>query len=179
MNTFPEPKKNLKRFGLEEGMRVADFGSGSGHYTLAASELVGESGIVYAIEIQKLLLKKVKNISTDEHHKNIEVIWGDIEKNKGSKLADGSVDVVIMSNIFFQLENKIIALSEASRVLKPNGRLFFIDWSESFGGLGPQPEFIVSETDAKKIVSENNFIFERAIDVGEHHYGLLFRKEKV
>ena len=60
--TFSEPKKNLERFGLEEGMRVADFGSGSGHYTLAASELVGESGLVYAIEIQQLLLKKVKNI---------------------------------------------------------------------------------------------------------------------
>ena len=174
--TFSDPKKNLIKFGLEEGMRVADFGSGSGHYTLAASELVGESGLVYAVEIQQPLLKKVKNLSTDEHRKNIEVIWGDIEKKRGSKLADDSMDVVIMSNVFFQFEDKKSALKEAYRVLKSKGRLFFVDWTDSFGGLGPQPEYIVTENDAKKIVSENNFIYERTIDAGTHHYGLLFRK---
>ncbi len=173
---FSEPKKNLERFGLSDGLRVADFGSGSGHYTLAASELVGESGVVYAVEIQQLLLKQVKNLSRDEHRKNIEIIHGDIEKRGGTKLADNSMDVVIMSNIFFQLEDKAAALAEAYRVLKQKGRLFFVDWSDSFGGIGPQPEYIVNEEDAQQIISENNFAFERTVAVGKHHYGLLFRK---
>ena len=65
MDIFSDPKKNLKQFCLEEGMRVADFGSGSGYYTLAAAEAVGDTGRVYAIEIQQELLKKVKNLSPE------------------------------------------------------------------------------------------------------------------
>lgn len=41
-------------------MTVADFGSGSGHYVMALSELVGDRGRVYAIDLQQALLQRVK-----------------------------------------------------------------------------------------------------------------------
>lgn len=176
---FSDPKKNLERLGLEEGMRVADLGSGAGHYTLAAAEAVGDSGRVYAIDIQQDLLKQVKNISTDEHRNNIEVIWGDIEKEKGTKLPDESIDVVILSNILFQAENKEAVATEALRILKQKGRLLFIDWAESFGGIGPQPENIISEEHALSLFENAGFIIDRDIDAGEHHYGFVFRKSEV
>lgn len=176
MDTFSDPQKNLKQFGLSEGMHVADFGSGSGFYTLAASEMVGDTGRVYAIDIQQELLKKVKNLSTNEHRKNIEVICGDIERKGGTKLTNDSVDVVILANIFFQFEDKETPIAEAYRVLKSKGRLLFVDWADSFGGIGPQPEYIVKEDTARELLERGGFTYERNIDAGSHHYGLFFRK---
>jgi len=155
---------------------VADFGSGSGHYTLAASELVGESGKVYAIDIQQALLKKVKDLSRTEHRTNIEVLWGDLEKQGGSKLRENSMDVVIVANILFQIEDKKVFCEEVLRVLKPKRRVLVVDWADSFGGLGPQPGFIISENKAHILFENNGFSFDRSIEAGEHHYGLIFRK---
>ncbi len=57
---FSDPKNNIMRLGLTDGMLVADFGTGSGHYAIEASRIVGNSGRVYAIDIQQALVKKVK-----------------------------------------------------------------------------------------------------------------------
>jgi ubiquinone/menaquinone biosynthesis C-methylase UbiE len=173
---FSDPKSNIEQFGLHAGMSVADFGSGSGHYTLAASEAVGESGRVYAIDIQQELLKKVKNLSRSERKNNIEVIWGDIEEDGGTKLRDGAVDAVIISNVLFQADDKDTAVAEAKRVLKPKGRLLLIDWSDSFGNIGPMEENVVRESEAKRLFERSGFEYVRDIDAGRHHYGLVFRR---
>jgi ubiquinone/menaquinone biosynthesis C-methylase UbiE len=173
---FSDPKNNVEQFGLHAGMSVADFGSGSGHYTLASAEAVGDAGRVYAIDIQQELLKKVKNLSKTEHRQNIEVIWGDIEEIGGTKLRDNAVDAVIISNVLFQVENNESTIAEALRVLKPKGRLLFVDWSDSFGNLGPREENIIRESAARRLFERNGFEHVRDIDAGRHHYGLVFRK---
>ena len=172
---FSDPRTNVMRFGITEGMCIADFGSGSGHYTRAAAEAVGDSGKVYAIDIQRALLNNVKDISRPTR-KNIEVLWGNVEKPRGSKLSNASVDGVIIANALFQFEDRNAALVEAYRVLKPKGRLFLVDWSDSFGGIGPQQEDLESAGVARTRAEETGFSFIRNIEAGEHHYGLIFRK---
>jgi len=176
MVSFSDPQKNVERFGITEGMRVADFGSGSGHYTHALAEAVGSSGTVYAIDIQQGLLKKVKDLSRKEYKDTIEVLWGNVENLRGSKLPDTLLHAVVMGNALFQFDNKETALREAYRVLKQKGRLFIVDWSDSFGGLGPESENVVSEESARALSEKAGFSFERSIPAGAHHYGLVFRK---
>ena len=174
---FSDPQKNVHQCNLREGMHVADFGSGSGHYTLAASRVVGHSGRVYAVDIQKKLLKRVKNLSSSEHAENIDVIWGDIEEQGGVKLSENSLDGVIIANVLFQLERRREAIAEAYRVLKPGGHAYLIDWSESFGNLGPRPDDVVSLETARALFEIVGFSEERLIsDVGDHHYGIVFKK---
>lgn len=173
---FSNPKDNIKQLQLTGGMLVADFGSGSGHYVISASEKVGDNGRVYAIDIQKSLLQKVKNLAEKENKHNIDILWGDIEQLGGTKLANNSIDAVIIANTFFQVENKHNIIAEARRVLKQNGRLMLVDWTDSFGGMGPAPENIVTESEAKNIFTENDFEFINRFDAGKHHYGLIFKK---
>jgi len=173
---FSDPAKNIERFGITEGMRIADFGSGSGHYSIAAAHAVGDSGKVYAIDVQQGLLKKVKDLSRAEHKNNIEALWGNVELPRGSKLADGIADGVIIANALFQFENKDAALTEARRVLKLKGRLFLVEWSDSFGGLGPQTGDVVTAEAARVLAEKNGFVFDRSIEAGDHHYGLIFRR---
>ena len=57
---FIDPQNNIKQFNLSPGMKVADVGAGSGFNSFAAAKEVGEKGIIYAIDIQKDLLSKIK-----------------------------------------------------------------------------------------------------------------------
>ena len=96
--TFLDPQNNIEQFGLSEGMIVADLGSGSGFYTVAAAQAVGGSGRVYAIDVQKNMLEHVKNLVNERKIMNVEIVWADIEKVGGTKLKGFSVDAVIISS---------------------------------------------------------------------------------
>lgn len=174
---FSDPKHNIEQFMIGEGTKVADFGAGSGHYTIEAAKAVGDSGFVYAVEIQRDLLDRVKNLAREKNLHNVEVLWGDLEKIGGSGLGDSSVNSVIVSNILFQIENKEDFIKEAARVLKPGGKLLLVDWTDSFGGMGPAPEMVVSEDVVTSLFKKNGFIVDKNIYAGEHHFGKILRKE--
>ena len=173
---FADPTKILSAFGLEPGMHVADFGAGTGFYTAAVSDMVGENGVVYAIEIQQELLTKARSMIGNDHS-NVEFLLGDLEAKSGSQLAAGSVDAVILSNVLFQCEDKEAAIREAARVLKPRGRILCIDWADSYGGLGPQPEHIVPADKAKEMFAQAGLVFDRDIEAGDHHWGVVLHKK--
>lgn len=173
---FSDPVKNVESCGIQAGMEIADFGSGSGHYTLAAARALASTGRVYAIDVNKDLLTKLKNHATRDGFYNVEVIWGDIEKPNGTKLRDGSIDLVFLSNILFQIEDKDALIKEVKRVLKPNARVMVVDWSDSFGGIGPTPKMVVNKIMASTMFEKAGFHLDREVSAGSHHYGLMYKK---
>ncbi len=173
---FADPKRNIEQFNLETGMEVADFGAGAGYLAVEAAEVVGKKGKVYVIDIQQELLTKSKHFAKEHHLDSIVFIRGDLEKEEGSTLEKESVDAVIISNLLFQVEKKDAVLLEALRILKPGGRLLLVDWRESFGGVGPQKEYVLPESEAKALAEKAGFSFIQNIDTGAYHYGLIFRK---
>ena len=95
---------------------------------------------------------------------------------RGVKIPDGVVDVGIMINTLFQLEDKKTALREVSRTLRSGGKFFVVDWTDSFGGLGPHADQVLTMQDAQALAEECGFVYERTFDAGDHHYGIGFRK---
>lgn len=175
-NSFSDPAKIITQLDLQSGSRVADFGAGSGAYALAAARAVGEHGRIFAVEVQKELLSRLEREARAKGSANIEGVWGDAEEAGGTHLADGLCDAVILANILFQTPNKEGLAREAARVLKPRGRALVVDWKGSFGGAGPTPGAVVSEAAARKVCEGAGLSFERAVDAGAHHYGMIFRK---
>lgn len=172
---FSDPAHNIEQFRIQYGMRVADFGAGSGFYSLAASRAVGPHGHVYAVDVQKDLLAKLKNDAMKAGLSNVEVIWGDIEHLGGSKIKDQSIDAVIISSCLFQMPDKHTPALEAKRILKPGtGKVLVIDWNDSASGLGPQGEHLFSQEKARDIFEKAGFAFNSSIAAGDHHYGLIF-----
>lgn len=173
---FSDPVKNIESSGILPGMDIADLGAGSGLYTLAAAKALMATGRVYAIDVQKDLLSKLKNAAAEQSLYNVEVIWGDIEKPSGTKLRDSSIDLVLLCNILFQLEDKTNVITEIKRILKPGGRVLVVDWSESFGGIGPTPEMVVKKDVVKEKFEKSGFHLDKEVSAGSHHYGLLYKK---
>lgn len=178
LENFSNPKENLQKLKIKPGSIVVDMGSGSGHYTFAASEILGDSGRVYAVDIQKDMLARVQSEANERNLKNVEIIWGDVENVGGTKLRSNSVDYLIVANILFMVDSKPGLVHESYRILKDGGQVLVIDWSESFGGLGPQPNRVVSESDVKNIFEEGGFVLIESVKAGAHHYGFIFQKIK-
>ncbi len=172
---FAHPRQNVAALGLQSGMRIADFGAGSGAYALLIAERLEGSGAVYAIDVQRELLRRIHNEAARRGFKNVEVIWADLEIPHASKLADGSIDLVLISNLLFQVPDKAPVLQEARRIVKPTGRVVVIDWSGSFGGMGPIEEDVVGREAALKLSRDAGLDLAREFAAGAHHYGLILR----
>lgn len=172
---FAHPKRNVAALGLQHGMRVADFGSGSGAYALAIADRLQGSGTVYAIDIQRDLLRRIHNEAARRGYKNVEVIWADLEAPRASKLADASIDLVLISNLLFQVPDKGPLLREARRIVKGGGHVVVIDWSDSFKGMGPTAEDVVRKEAALALAKKAGLELQHEFAAGAHHYGLVLQ----
>ena len=171
---FLKPNESIIQFFLKDGMRVADFGAGTGAFTKAISEQVGYTGTVYAIEIQKDLLARLESDLKEKRISNVVYVWGDVEKRGGTKIPDRSVDAVVISNILFQAQDKLGLIDEAKRILKSDGKVLVIDWKESFASMGPIKNHIVTKDDALSLFRKRGFAFLEEISTTPHHYGIIF-----
>jgi len=168
---FSDPASNIAKLGVNDGMKVVDLGAGSGFYSIEAAKRTGANGRVYAVDVQKGLLDRLRSVGASQGIHNIEVVWGNIEKIGGTKLREAMADRVIASNILFQLEKPDDFCLEVKRILKPGGKVLVVDWSEA-SPLGPKTVFSSVKTEA--LFTKSGFKLEQSFGAGDHHYGMVF-----
>lgn len=173
---FIIPENAVSHFHLREGDAVGDFGAGTGYFEKALTKAVGASGTVYAIEIQKQVAETLRATAQREHWDNVTVCHCDLEMPGTCDVPDGVLDAGFVANALFQFEDKEAALREIARMTRIGGKFFLLEWSESFGNMGPRPDDVISEERAKELISARGFRYERSFPAGEHHYGLAFRR---
>ncbi|MDP3988652.1 MAG: methyltransferase domain-containing protein [bacterium] len=173
---FVVPEETVRRLPIREGQVIADFGCGTGIWSLAMARLVGDHGRIIALEVQKNLLEALERTAQESGITHIETVWADLDEPEGSRLAHESVDGVLVANSLFQFENKAEMVREAYRVLKHGGWCAVVDWTESFGGLGPAPDHVVTADEARVLFASQSFVFNSMFTTGAHHYGVLFKK---
>jgi ubiquinone/menaquinone biosynthesis C-methylase UbiE len=121
---FLRPRKDVvKEVGIREGFHVLDYGCGPGSYVKAVAELVGESGKIYALDINPLAIQTVKKMTEKNRLTNVETILSSYK----TELPDDSIDVVLLYDTFHDLTDPNGVLEELHRVLKPHGVLSFSD----------------------------------------------------
>ena len=172
---FSDPLKNLKAIPVHEHHIVVDLGAGTGYYSVAAGKLAS-LGKVYAVDIAKDYLHTIQNKAKEAHLQNVEIIWGDVEKKNGTKLKDGLADVVIASNILFQVEDKKSFIEEIKRILKPKGKVLLVDWNSDSPLMGGR--HVVGKSKAEAMFIDMVLKLQRENNTGEHHYGTILRVEK-
>ena len=116
---FRPREKVLDEVGIDPGHQVLDFGCGPGSYTKIAAKYVGRGGKVHALDIHPLAAKGVQKIASRMGLTNIETLCSDCDTG----LADGTIDVVLLYDIFHMLGDPEAVLAELNRVMKPGGVL--------------------------------------------------------
>jgi ubiquinone/menaquinone biosynthesis C-methylase UbiE len=115
----------------KQGTVVADIGAGDGSYAFAAVEHVGETGKVFATEIDAEKLKSLRAEIKKRDLQNVAVVEsGEAETN----LPASCCDAIFLRRVYHHLTKPVEFDSSLLRSLKPGGRLAIIDFP-------PHPEY--------------------------------------
>ena len=119
-NVFRKPGRTLHEIGLQRGQVVLDYGCGIGSFAIPASEMVGDGGVVYGLDIHPLAIKTVEKEVKKKRISNIKTILS----GRDTGLPDESVDIVLLYDVLQMIREKEELLKELHRVLKSDGSLF-------------------------------------------------------
>jgi len=109
----------IERIVPISGKRIADVGTGIGHYPML---LARRTGRTYGVESDPALLAEARRRAAEMHQPNIRIVEGE---PTALPLRDGAVDIVLTSLIDPD-DASLPAVAEALRVLRPDGRLIVI-----------------------------------------------------
>lgn len=118
------PRETLIRFGVKEGDTVLELGPGPGYFTPYAGTLVGANGRVVSVDIQPDMLPLLVERLREYGVANASPMAGDATR---LPLADSSVDVAFLITVLGEIPDRPAALAELRRVLKPGGKLGFLE----------------------------------------------------
>ena len=113
--TYAEPK---------EGEVCVDLGSGRGTDVLRMSEMVGENGFVYGIDISDGMLEKARRNAAKFGTSNVLFVRSELEK---IELPDNLADLVISNCTLNHAADKQAVWNEIHRILKKGGRFVISD----------------------------------------------------
>jgi ubiquinone/menaquinone biosynthesis C-methylase UbiE len=173
---FLDPNKILNQLPLEKDMVGADFGCGSGGWVIPLARKL-EDGFVYAVDVQENALSAMTSKANLQGVNNIKKVLADIEKGI-KQIENSSCDLVLMTNLLFQINEKITVFKEAKRILKKTGKILVIEWGME-SPFGPLQEERVSAGKVQEIAEKQGFVLEKNIETSGYHYGLLFIKSNI
>ncbi len=122
-DTLIPREKILAEVNIKPGYSILDFGCGPGSYTFPATYIVGESGMVYAADINPSAIQQISRKAAIENMHNIKTIQTECVTG----LEDKTIDVAFMYDMFHMLKHPNQVLKEIHRILKIEGKLSFSD----------------------------------------------------
>jgi ubiquinone/menaquinone biosynthesis C-methylase UbiE len=161
---------------LPQGITFLDLGSGQGNYALAAAEIIGPGGVVYAVDLWEEGIAALKRRADEEGRGNLKALLAEAGK---IPLADVSVDMGFMATVLHDLVEAGTdagALKELARVVKPGGRLAILEFEKIDGPPGPPRHIRLDADEVEKLVAPYGFSRQLTKKMGPYLYLITFRK---
>ena len=159
------PDTILKDLGA--GMVFMDIGCGDGFFTVLAAKKVGETGKVYAVDIDASAVEKLKQKAQAAGLKNITAKVGAAEDTVFCKKC---ADFVFYSMDLHDFNDPEKVLKNAKEMVKPTGRLIDLDWKKIEMPFGPPVAIRFSEEKIAGLMESAGFTVAEVKDAGPYHY---------
>lgn len=175
MLKFIDPGVVVSHVGLTHGNVVADLGCGAGFFSIAAARMVGNSGVVYALDVQDSKLAATQSAAKHYNLNNIITMRADLDK-PFLEIPEGFCDTIIMASILHEIDSRESLLKNAYRLLKTGGKILAVEWKKVQTPFGPEmskrlsPEELAAEFNAIGIRHENE------VPADGYHYASIFIK---
>ena len=118
-------EKLLAALNVKPGQTICDMGCGNGFYTLKLAEMVGEDGVILAVDIQQEMLRLLDVRAKDAGITNIELIHGSVVD---PRLPEGEVDMILCVDVYHEFSHPEHMLRAMRAALKPDGRLVLAEF---------------------------------------------------
>ena len=122
---FDQRYRILEAARLEEGMRVADIGAGTGLFATLFARAVGPNGVVYAIDISPGLISALSARARAEGLANLVPIRN---TQHDTGLQSAGIDLAFLCDTYHHFEDPDAMLASIHRALVPGGGLIIIDY---------------------------------------------------
>lgn len=119
------PDQALDAMNLKPGMQIADLGSGVGYMTIRMAKRVGPTGKIYGVDLQPGMLAKLQENAKAAGVANIVPVLGE---PADPKLAPGSVDMILMVDVYHEVSQPQAMVRKMRDALKPDGRLVLLEY---------------------------------------------------
>jgi ubiquinone/menaquinone biosynthesis C-methylase UbiE len=172
-----EQDKVFNELQLQGGIGFLDLGCGRGEYAIIASDIVGNEGEVYGIDLWEEGINSLREEASARGSSNIKALVADAGKRV--PLKNLSIDVCFMATVFHDLvlaNTAETALQEISRVLKKEGILAILEFIKIDGPPGPPLSSRLAPEEVEERVIPYGFERVGLKEVGPYNYLVRFVK---
>ncbi|MQG87843.1 MAG: class I SAM-dependent methyltransferase [SAR202 cluster bacterium] len=169
-----DPQSMIALVPIHNDNIVADIGSGPGWLSIPLAKYV-YAGKCYAIDVQKDMLKHVKNQAEEAKLKNIETL---VSKENSIPLEDNSIDGVALSDVLNEASRPKTLIKEATRLLKKSGWISIVDWlpAEGKSEVGPAASRRVDQQEIRETLESLGLTTLTSRQLTPHRYIIVARK---
>ena len=118
---FCSVKRQINLLHLKNGMVVVDWGCGTGRHTIPVAQSVGDKGKVFALDIQPLAIKGIREKVKKRGLSNVEPL---LISSYDTGINNESVDLVLLIDIIPTIKETKPLFAEIHRLLKKQGRVY-------------------------------------------------------
>jgi len=167
------PAGLLAELDICPGIAVGEIGAGKAFYTLPIARRVGPAGRVFAVEWRPWVIDELRARLVGPFASNfIELVVG---RPAHTHLAAASCDLVILADIWHEIQDRDATLNEARYVLRPQGRLAILNWRpDALCPPGPPLEHRVSMRNTLCTVERKSWTLVKSATIGLDGYLLVF-----
>jgi ubiquinone/menaquinone biosynthesis C-methylase UbiE len=164
---WQKPENTLHNIGLRPGMVFMDIGCGFGFFTVPAAQIVGEKGKVYAVDADASGIESLKRKAAENGLKNIVAKAAEAEE---TVFCVECADIVFYSIVLHDFLDPAQVLSNAKRMVKPDGKLVNLDWKKKRTAFGPPLHIRFSVEQAQALIKQAGFAIESVKNAGSNFY---------
>jgi ubiquinone/menaquinone biosynthesis C-methylase UbiE len=168
-----EPDIAIDAIKIEEGSTVADVGAGSGYMTVRMARKVGPTGKVYANDIQPEMLMLLRQRLAKEKITNVETVLGGVDD---PKLPGAMLDLILMVDVYHELQQPQAMLRHMREALKPGGRLVLLEYRKEDPSIPIRIEHKMAVTEAKLEIEAEGFKLSKVDAVLPRQHILIFTR---
>ena len=128
--------------GIKEGTHVADIGAGSGWFAVRAAKRAGNTGIVYAVDINPESIAYIDRRTRQEGVRNLRTI---LSKQDDPKLPPRSVDSVLLLKTYHEVAHPVLLLENLRKSLRNGAKIGIIDRNGKGDDHGINREVVIQE----------------------------------
>ncbi len=147
-----------------------DIGCGDGFFSILAAKKVGQSGKVYAVDVDTQAIEKLIREAKAQGLTNITAKVAAAEETVFCKAC---ADCILYSMVLHDFGDPAKVLKNARDMVKPSGVLVDLDWKKEGMPFGPNEKIRFSEAEASGLLQGAGFQIDSIKDAGAYHYVII------